>query len=119
MKDQAKWVRIVYIVGVVLSIIGLLDPMEGSVVILLGCALTAITTYIAKDRHQKIFLINFILMLIGVFFLFYISSLGGLGEGALSWWWGILMLPYPVAVLGNLVLLIVRSLKKKEIKTEE
>jgi hypothetical protein len=113
MKDQPKWLRIVYIAGVVLSIIGLIDPMEGSMVILLGCALTTLTTYIAKDRHQKIFLINFILMLIGVFFLFFLSSFGGLGKGALSWWWGILILPYPVAIFGNLILLIVRAFNKK------
>jgi hypothetical protein len=115
MKEKIKWTRVVYIIGVIALIIGALDPMEGSVVIASGSALIALSTYLTHDRHWKIFLLSLIMILIGVFFLFYFSSLGGFGGTAtLSWWWGTLILPYPVGWLISIVILIIRSVKKSK-----
>jgi hypothetical protein len=115
MKDKVKWTRIVYITGVIALIIGALDPMEGSVVIASGSALIALSAYFMRDRHWKIFLLSLIMILTGVSFLFYLSSLGGFGGTAtLSWWWGILILPYPIGWLTSIVLLIIRAVKKKK-----
>jgi multisubunit Na+/H+ antiporter MnhB subunit len=113
MKEKIKWTRVVYIIGVIALIIGALDPMEGSVVIASGSALIALSTYLTHDRHWKIFLLSLIMILIGVFFLFYLSSLGGFGGTAtLSWWWGTLILPYPIGWLISIVILIIRAVKK-------
>ena len=96
-------------------IIGAADPLEGSVVILTGSALITLTIYINKDRHLKIFMISFLMILIGVISLFSLSSLGGVGGNSyLSWWWGLLMLPYPIGWLFSIALLIIRALQKKE-----
>ena len=113
MKEKTKWTRIIYITGVIALIIGILDPMEGSVVIASGSALIALSAYLTHDRHLKIFLVSLIMILIGIFFLFYLSSLGGFGGNAtLSWWWGTLILPYPVGWLISIVMLVVRAVKK-------
>jgi hypothetical protein len=110
MIEKIKWTRIIYIIGVVSLIIGIVDPLEGSVVITAGSALIALSTYLTHDRHWKFFLVSLIMVVIGVFFLFYLSELGGFGgESALSWWWGTLILPYPIGWLLSIVLLIVRN----------
>jgi len=113
MKKKIKWTRVIYIIGVIALIIGVLDPLEGSVVITSGSALIALSTFITRDRHWKIFLLSFIMILTGVFFLFYLSSLGGFGgTSRLSWWWGLLILPYVLGWLASIVTLITRAVKK-------
>lgn len=113
MKEKANWKRIIYIVGVIALAIGALDPLEGSVVIVFGSSLITISTYLTKDRHWKTFLASLIMIIIGVIFLFYFSSLGGFGgTSTLSWWWATLMLPYPIGWVWSIVLLIKRAVKK-------
>ena len=111
MKEQSKWTRVVYIIGIIALILGAIDPLEGSVVIASGSALIALSTYLTHDRHWKIFLVSLIMILLGVFFLFYLSSIGGFGGTVRSWWWGILVLPYPIGWLISIVILIIRIVK--------
>ena len=112
---KTKWTRIIYIIGVVALIIGAVDPLEGSVLITVGSSLVALSTYLTKDRHWKLFLASLIMIAFGVFFLFYFSSLGGFGgKQTLSWWWGTLILPYPIAWFMIIITLIIRGTKKKE-----
>jgi len=119
MKDKIKWTRVVYITGVIVLILGALDPLEGSVVIASGSALIALSTYLTHDRHWKIFLVSLIMILPGVFFLFYLSSIGGFGGTVRSWWWGTLVLPYPIGWLISIVILIIRAVKKKKQQTSQ
>lgn len=113
MKKTMHWTRILYIIGVVGLIIGALDPLEGSVIISIGSLLIALATHITKDKHHKLFLVTSISIVIGVFFLFYLSSLGGFGgTSKLSWWWGLLILPYPIGWLISITTLIIRSVNK-------
>jgi len=79
MKEKINWTRIIYIMGVVALIIGILDPLEGSVLILAGSVLLALSTYLTHDRHWKIFMSSAIMIVFGVVFLFYLSSKGGFG----------------------------------------
>jgi hypothetical protein len=113
MKRNIKWTRIVYIVGIVALIIGVLDPLEGSIVIAAGSLLIVLSTFLTHDRHRKFFLASLIMIVFGVCFLFYLSSLGGFGgTSSLSWWWGLLILPYPIGWLTSIIILIVRAIKK-------
>lgn len=115
MKAKPNWKRIIYIIGVICLIIGAIDPLEGSVIIVAGSLLIALSTYLTKDRHWKIFFTSLIMIITGVFFLFYFSSLGGFGgTSSLSWWWGTLILPYPLGWLMSIIILIVRSIKNKK-----
>lgn len=113
MKESMHWTRILYTIGVVGLIIGSIDPLEGAVIILLGSMLIALATYLTKDIHHKLFSVTLIMIVIGVFFLFYLSSLGGFGGSSkLSWWWGILIIPYPIGWLISIITLIVRMVRK-------
>lgn len=117
MKEKAKWTRIIYIIGVVVLIIGIINPLEGSVLIMVGSAFLALSTYVTSDRHFKIFTSSLIMIVIGVFFMFYFSSLGGFGgTSTLSWWWGLLILPYPIGWLTIITVLIRRAIKNKSQK---
>jgi len=117
---KIKWTRVIYIIGVVALIIGVIDPLEGSIVIAAGSLFIALATYLTQDRHRKLFLLSMILIAIGVSFMFYLSSLGGFGNGSeLSWWWGLLILPYPAGWIMAIVLLIVRLSKGEIIKPRE
>ena len=113
MKEKTKWTRIIYIIGVVALIIGAIDPLEGSVLIVAGSVLLALSTYLTRDRHWKYFMILTAAIIVGVIFLFYLSSLGGFGgKSDLSWWWCLLILPYPIGWLTSIILLISRARKK-------
>jgi hypothetical protein len=115
MRKKLTFLKVLFIIGVVSLIIGALDPLEGSVVIVAGSIIMTISAYLKRDRHRKLFLTFSILIVVGVFFLFFFSSFGGFGKGALSWWWGILVLPYPVGWLASIVLLIVTAFKKPKL----
>ena len=113
MEKHKKWTRIVWIIGIVALIAGSIDPLEGSVIIAAGSGLIALSAFFKDDRQWKIFLATFIMIVIGVAFLFGLSSLGGFGgTSSLSWWWGLLIVPYPVGWITNIVLLIIRAVKK-------
>lgn len=119
MKEKTKWTCVIFIIGVTAFIIGTIDPLEGSIAIALGSALIALSTCKTQDRHWKIFTAALILIVFGVIFMFYFSSLGGFGgESTLSWWWGILILPYPIGWLITVVLLISRLVKKNKLPSE-
>ena len=108
-----KWLRIGFILGVLLFIIGTLDPLEGSVLIALASLILAGVTHLYKDPHKKYYLIAALLILPGVFNLFYLSSLGGFGgDSELSPWWGLLIAPYPAGWLFILGLLFLRLFAK-------
>jgi uncharacterized membrane protein len=117
MKIKAQWIKILNIIGIIAIIIGVVDPLEGSVLILAGSAAISFSTFVNKDRHWKLFLTSFLMIIVGVFFLFYLSALGGFGgNSSLSWWWGLLIIPYPAGWLLSIVLLIIRVFKKNQEK---
>ncbi len=109
-----KWLRIGYILGVVLFMVGTLDPLEGSVLVALASLILAGVTHLYKDPHKKYYTIAALLILPGVFNLFYLSSLGGFGgDSSLSPWWGLLILPYPAGWLLILGLLFSRLFTRR------
>jgi hypothetical protein len=115
MKNPTTFTSVLFIIGVVALCTGALDPMEGSVLITAGSLLMTVAGFLKRDRHRKLFLIFSLSIIFGVFFLFYLSSFGGFGKDALSWWWGILLLPYPLAWLATIILLIIRAFRKPEV----
>jgi len=113
MWTKAKILKVLFIIGIVAIIIGVIDPLEGSAAILAGSLLIALSSYFLKDRYWKLFFVGFIMIAIGVFFLFYFSSLGGFGGNSkLSWWFISLIIPYPIGWLLTIIILILRSKKK-------
>jgi hypothetical protein len=105
--------KILFNLGVILMIAGALDPMEGSVVIAAGTFLAALSAFRSQDRHKTAFVWISAAVIFGVIMLFWLSSLGGFGGTSdLSWWWGTLILPYPLGWLAAMGLLIYRVAKK-------
>ncbi|MBU1010730.1 MAG: hypothetical protein KKD74_11385 [Bacteroidetes bacterium] len=116
MKKDINWTRILHITGVVLLVAGAIDPLEGSVLILVGSAMLALSLYLKKDQQWKLFGYLLLAIVIGVGALFYLSSLGGFGgTSALSWWWGLFIVPYPLAWLVAIIFLIRRATRKKKL----
>jgi hypothetical protein len=106
---RSLWSRILVGVGGLAMLVGAVDPLEGSVVILAGSGLVTLGTWLGgSDRRLVVdWLSIFGLVLLGVVALFALSAVGGIGgRSGRSLWWGVLILPYPAAwVLGmaNLV----------------
>ena len=99
MNVTNPWARFLLISGYLTMLVGAIDPMEGSLLILPGSGLVALGTYFS-DEQRSLFsyqLWAFILILIGVGVLFGTSMLGGIGgDSGYSGWWALLILPYPI-----------------------
>lgn len=97
-RNYSRWL---IIAGLVLMVAGLLDPMEGSVVILAGSALAALGAFRTRTR-SRLPVAAAALIATGVAALFGMSALGGVGGNTgRSIWWLLLCLPYPIGwVLG-------------------
>jgi len=114
MKTNANVLKTIAIIGTICFIIGAIDPLEGSILIFIGAILIALEKYLKHDVLWKWFTAIAVSIIIGVAFLFYFSSLGGFGAGAsLSWWWAMLILPYPIGWLSGISLLIYKAVKNK------
>jgi hypothetical protein len=113
MSMLSNWPRLIFLFGVIALLAGVIDPLEGSIAIAAGSGLITLSVYMTHDKHRENFLFSFILIIFGVFFLFFFSSLGGFGDGAvLSWWWALLILPYPLGWLLAIVLVVAQILRK-------
>jgi hypothetical protein len=113
-RQNRKWLRILFIIGIIALLAGTLDPLEGSVIILAGSILIAAATFLRRDLHWKIYMTAAAMIVFGVTALFYISALGGFGgNSGLSWWIGVFILPYPLGWFLIIITLILRLVKRK------
>ena len=118
MKKKTNWAHILFIIGVVATLLGAIDPLEGSIVVLIGSVLLALSTRLSHERYHKTFLTASVLMAIGVAAMWIFTALGGIGgTSPYSPWWGIFILPYPIGWFVALYALIRRWLNKKHIST--
>lgn len=96
MNNRACWMRTLAVAGLILMVLGAIDPLEGSVVILAGVSIAAIGARVGGSRHKPLLLWAFGLTVAGVGLLFGMSAMGGLGgDTGRSMWWALLLLPYP------------------------
>ena len=97
MNALTLWSRILFIAGSIAMLVGALDPMEGSVIILPGSGLVALGTFLGQSERQWIaYRVGvFILIAIGVGAMWGLTIVGGFGgNSGRSMWWGLLTLPY-------------------------
>ena len=96
-------------------IVGAIDPLEGSVVILIGSGLLALSHYLGKSeaRTLRFWLLDFVLIAVGVTALWGLSALGGFGgdDSGVSLWWALLILPYPIGWLIGVIGMILRAIR--------
>lgn len=99
----SKSSRRVVIVGLVLMVGGVLDPLEGSVVILGGTALAALGAFLGRSRYW-VPVIALVMTTAGVAALLGLSALGGVGgTTGRSAWWLLLCITYPAGWILGLV----------------
>ncbi len=100
MNETNPWLRFLLIAGYVAMLVGAIDPMEGSVLILPGSGLVALGTFLSHEQRWIIIyrLWVFFLIIIGVAALVWFTMTGGVGgTSAYSMWWALLIVPYPIA----------------------
>jgi hypothetical protein len=104
MDRTDRWSRVLVAVGLVAVAIGTIDPLEGSIVLLLGIAVLALGAWLSVSRHRRLLYWSLALTAIGVGGLWGLSAVGGLGgRTGRSYWWAILLLPYPIGWITGLV----------------
>ena len=102
-----RWSKVLVNVGYSAMLLGAVDLMEGSLLILPGSALVLAGTFFEPGprRHLAHRISVFLLLAVGIGAMFALSTVGGLGgESGVSWAWGLLVLPYlvgwPLGILG-------------------
>jgi len=114
MNARMRWSRILVIVGSIAMLIGAIDPMEGSLLILPGSGMVALGTLLSKSRHRVLlyWVWVFILIAVGVGALWGSSAFGGFGgTTGRSMWWALIILPYPIGWIMGFAGLIVRLIE--------
>jgi len=112
---KSRSARILFPIGVIAMIVGMLDPLEGSVVILAGSGLVTLATWLGQLEKPVAIYRTWLFGMIafGVIAMFVISSMGGIGgKTGRSMWWGLVLLPYPVGWLLSLANLIARGIDR-------
>jgi hypothetical protein len=85
-------------------LVGVVDSLEGCVVVLAGVVLAALGTFIGKTSHRRHLYWSTALVAIGVTAMIVFSKLGGIGgHSENSLWWGVLFVPYPIGWLLGLI----------------
>ena len=94
--------RVLLIVGFVLMLVGAIDPLEGSVLILLGIAVATLGEFLGHSAYRAMLGLALGLVAVGVGLLFGMSAMGGVGgTSGRSLWWLLVVAPYPIGwVLG-------------------
>ncbi len=89
MNSRMLWSRLLKVVGGIAMLVGTLDPLEGSLLILPGSGLVALGVYLGgKDRRAVLcWAWAFVLIPVGVGALFGLSAVGGFGgkSGRSTW----------------------------------
>jgi hypothetical protein len=104
MNAAILWSRILIVLGLVGMLVGAIDPLEGSFVILPSVGLVALGALVGKSRHRGLLFWSMLFVAIGVAVMVVLSWLGGIGgNSGRSIWWGVAILPYPVGWIMGLV----------------
>ena len=97
MNSPIVWARVLLILGLTGMLIGAVDPLEGSLIILVGAGLVALAALLGKSRYRVLLCLAFALVAVGVTAMFVLSGFGGVGgDTGRSMWWAVVILPYPV-----------------------
>ena len=94
MNGRDRWTRGFGAAGFIAMLVGAVDPLEGSVLIVFGSGLVALGAFLTHDKRDLLAYrtVVFILIAAGVAALWWDSSGGRSGR---SMWWSVLLLPYP------------------------
>jgi len=121
MDKRNRWSRVLVIVGLIVMLLGAIDPLEGSFVILPGSVLVTVGALLGGTRYKKLILWSLALVAVGIGALWWLSAIGGFGDtSGRSNWWALVMAPYPVGWVMGIVgaILKLREWRKAPAKPE-
>jgi len=96
--------RSLAILGLLAMLVGGLDPLEGSVIILPGVGIATLGAFLGRSRHTRLLCWSLAMVAFGIGAMFVLSAVGGIGGySGHSKWWGAFILPYPAGFLLALV----------------
>jgi hypothetical protein len=114
MNTRKVWSRVLLVVGSCAMLVGCLDPLEGSLVILPGSGLVTLATFLGNCGRRLLmdWVLIFASIAVGVGAMFALSAFGGIGgRSGHSMWWGVLILPYPVGWITGVISLLFRLIR--------
>jgi hypothetical protein len=101
-------------------LVGAIDPLEGSFVILPASGVVALGGFLGKSRYRKVLYAAFILIAAGFGAMIIMTMMGGIGgRTGRSMWWGLLCLPYPIGWVVGLVGVILRLVEAFKRSSQE
>ena len=113
MTARNRWSRALAAVGLVGMAISVLDPLEGAIVALASAAMIAAGAQIAQSRFRAPLHWAVGLIAAGIMIMIGMSAAGGVGgDTGRSFWWLLLLLPYPIGWLAA-VIFGVRKLRER------
>jgi hypothetical protein len=93
--DRILWSRILVILGLFGMLVGALDPLEGSVIILPSAGIAAVGALVGHTARRKLLYAAFVLIAVGVCTMLLYSFIGRSGV------WAAMIVPYPIGwILG-------------------
>jgi len=91
------------VAGLVSMLLGAADPLEGSVLIVVGSGLIALGVWLGRLPQRSLFTSAFMLVVMGVGAMIALSAYGGIGgKSGHTLGWLLTVLPYPVGWLMGL-----------------
>ena len=101
--DARRWSRRLFVIATAALVLGAVDPLEGSIVVIAGAGVAMVAAHLGHVRARHWLDWGMALGLLGVAALWGLSAGGGIGPSTgHSYWWGLLLLPYPVGWLLSL-----------------
>ena len=99
-----RFVSATGITGYVAMILGAIDPLEGSIVVLLGISLLAWAAWLRGSIRRSRLAWAWAGVAVGVGVMWIMSAMGGIGGSTgRSMWWALMLLPYPVGWVYGLI----------------
>lgn len=110
--------RVLIVAGLAAMLVGAIDPLEGSFIVLGGVGVAALGATIDRSRYRRLLGASFALVALGVVLMVVLSWLGGVGgNSGRSIWWALLVIPYPIGWLAGLVGAIAALSERKTAST--
>ena len=101
--DARRWSRRMLWIGTAALVLGLLDPLEGSLVILAGAGVSTVAAHLGHLSARRWLDWGVALATLGVAMLWALSEAGGIGgNSGHTNWWALLLIPYPIGWLLSL-----------------
>ena len=112
MAARILWSHILIALGFLGMLLGAVDPLEGSFVILPSSGVVALGAWLGGSRYRTLLSWAFVLIAAGVGAMVIFTWMGGIGgHSGRSIWWGLFILPYPIGWVLGLVAVVLRLIE--------